>query len=526
MANLPCPNPACTHVFSAEQVQNSDLLKCPRCGTQYRFRAPSASAPPAKATPAKPVAPKSASPPRPDAPAPPPLAAPVVASRPAPPLATPVAPVARPVATTSASAGDTLETPVALPEPAVDATAFSTHHGPLVRARGIVRNRWTTKHFVVLGFGVVSIGVLVTLAILYMQPIRSLFRPGGDDTGAGGRALLLHARNVKGKDEKCIRVSVPETWSQDKELKANLTALGAWKHTEGWAWFAIAAQDFDQQRPRDSELMRAAVERLESYFGDSLELATKTFKTQLAGEECQCLRYKGTISSVTWFGECYLFAHHGFGYWMFVSSSAAWDSPDDAAQLKAELEKGKGLALVTDRKGWREQPPKMETFRNQEATFTMTVPAGAWEKSPAKDVEDTGELYLFGRFQKEKDNRKNASMLVFTTDKKSDLKESLREARVYIDKRKQEENDKYKYLLAEDGASETGASQAVGNRPGQIVELKLALKDEPKRYAILAAVHHEDKAYVVLCDCAWEHRQIWQQDFRNAMATLKFTRRE
>ena len=42
------------------------------------------------------------------------------------------------------------------------------------------------------------------------------------------------------------------------------------------AWLAVAAQDFGQQRPREGELMKAAIERLEVYFKDALELASET----------------------------------------------------------------------------------------------------------------------------------------------------------------------------------------------------------------------------------------------------------
>src|SRR5262245_22382501 len=64
--------------------------------------------------------------------------------------------------------------------------------------------------------------------------------------------------------------------------------------------------------------------------------------------------------------------------------------------------------------------------------------------------------------------------------------------------------------------------EPVGDRSRALTELKLMLNDEPRRYTLLAVVHHEDKAYVIRCECIWEHRQIWQQDFRNALATLKF----
>jgi hypothetical protein len=309
----------------------------------------------------------------------------------------------------------------------------------------------------------------------------------------------------------------------DKDLKTRLKAQTAWKHNELDAWFAVAVEDYGQQRPRDAEMMQAAIERLENHFGDALELANKTLPAQLGGEECRCLRFKGTFNSVTWFGECYLLAHHGFGYWFFVGATS-WD---EAAQVKRDVEDdGKGFALLTERRGWREQPPPVETFYAQAAPLSVVVPKDVWERSAAREEEETGELYLFGRFLKGKDNRKNASILIFTADKKSDLKESLRTARAYLEKRKQEENPKYKYVMAQDGASESGSIEPVADRTGGLVELRLMFGDEPKRYTLLAVVHHDDKAFVIRSDCAWEHRQIWQQDFRNVLGTLRFGKQQ
>lgn len=419
---------------------------------------------------------------------------------------------------------------MALPEPEADPFALRTaappidDDVPLVRSRRMVNKGWTAKHYTILLLALFGVGGLVAGVIIFRGPFSSIFQRPADDSGARSRPFAV--RNLAGKDEKAFRLSAPARWSPEKELRQRLDAITAWHHDEGDAWFAVAVQDYGQQRPRDSELMKNAIDRLEAHFGDALELANRPAKSELAGEECQYIRFKGTFKTVTWYGECYLLAYHGFGYWFFVATSSRWGAAGDAAHMKAELEKGKGLVLDTERKGWREQPPKMDTFHAQAAPLSIMIPSGVWTKNAAKDIEETGELFVFGRFPRDKDNRKNASILVFTSDKKSDLKESLREARAYLEKRRQEENDKYKYMVAQEGVAESGMQETVGDRLGQQVELKLLLGDEPKRFVLLAVVHHEDKAFVIYCDCAWENRQIWQQDFRNALATLKFAKKE
>ncbi|MCS7046194.1 MAG: hypothetical protein NZO58_07550 [Gemmataceae bacterium] len=389
----------------------------------------------------------------------------------------------------------------------------------MLRPRAIVKNRWTAKHYTILGFAVVTAGVLMTCAVVFRGNLADIFRASQVRSDATGRIFTV--RNLSGKeDEPAFRLAIPASWKVDPHRKAHLQATVALTHTETEAWLAIAVQDYGQQRPREAELIRNAQERLEAHFKDGLELANKTFKSQLAGEDCVCLRFRGMYNAVTWFGECYMLAHHGIGYWFFIATGTRWDKGEDAAWYKSELERAKCFALTTHRKGWTEQPLKMDTFRNQEGYLSVTVPSGAWEKNNAKDVEETGELLLLGRFLKEKDNRKNATILIFTADQQSDLKESLRAARAYLERRKQEENDKYKYLPLLEGVGDT--TETVGDRLGAVTELKLHLGDEPTRYTLLAVVHHEAKAHVIRCECQWEHRQIWHQEFRNALATLKF----
>ena len=123
-------------------------------------------------------------------------------------------------------------------------------------------------------------------------------------------------------------------------------------------------------------MVKAAIDRLEKHFGDALELANKATKSDLVGEDCQCLQFRGTINSVPWYGEAYLLAHHGFAYTLFCATSAPWGKEGDAAQVKTELERSKSFALVTDRRGWREQPPKLETFHAQSAPISINLPAG------------------------------------------------------------------------------------------------------------------------------------------------------
>ncbi len=43
---LPCPNPACSHVFDLGALAGAASVVCPRCGTRFQFRAKASAAPP------------------------------------------------------------------------------------------------------------------------------------------------------------------------------------------------------------------------------------------------------------------------------------------------------------------------------------------------------------------------------------------------------------------------------------------------------------------------------------------------
>ena len=251
---LPCPNPACKHVFSAQEVQSADLLKCPACGQLFRFRPPGPA--PAPGIPVKqgvsgsskrPAASGASKAPT-AAPAPKaPVAAPVAAPRPTVPIAAPVAPVVKPAAAPAVDV-EALDQPVALPEPEANPFAVRSHQEhheedavPLVRSRGVVKNRWTAKHYSILGVALCLIAGLGICAVIFRGNLAEIFRGERQHSGAPGRVFLV--RTLNGKEENAFHLTAPARWSADSKRRISLNALTAWKNDERDAWFALAVQD-------------------------------------------------------------------------------------------------------------------------------------------------------------------------------------------------------------------------------------------------------------------------------------------
>ena len=99
----------------------------------------------------------------------------------------------------------------------------------------------------------------------------------------------------------------------------------------------------------------------------------------------------------------------------------------------------------------------------------------------------------------------------------------MKAAREYLDKKVMGDNTMYKIVHAADvaeGQTEIGTVGDVGNRRGRLIDLKLQFNDEAKRYYLLAVINEPDIAYAILCDCTWESRQIWRQDFLDVLRSL------
>jgi hypothetical protein len=483
--------------------------------------APPAPAKPVQATPihAKPAALALAAPS-------PPLAAPVIAASkstaaPSPPSATPVA--APPAEATSSQAP--AATPAAgadsLPGEAFFNPDFGATTGTLVRTPTTTKRKFSWTRLLIIFFAVgfaVCIVVAAFGTLVWLWPGMSRFRDMFSDTA--GETYIYKIRNSKNETEPVCKLVLPKkAWLPDSETASRLGALAAWKSAESDFWFALAVKDYSRSKPRDAEMLRIAMEKLDALFGEDMELGAKAEHIKFAGLEAEKLQFRGVVKEARWLGECHAFFNNGIAYWLFIAS------PDEKVveHFAGELPE-KYIFVLSERRGWREQPAPTETFSSSDAKLNMTAPKGVWEKSTdATSYYQSGILLLAGRYR-EKDNKKNALLNVFTIEKKGDLKEALKAARDLLEAKEKDSNERAKILhAADDGQTESGIQEDIGNRPGRLVDLKLQIGDElePQRYYLLSVVNEPDVCYAILCECSWKSRPIWRQDFMDVLRTLQ-----
>jgi hypothetical protein len=471
------------------------------------------------------------------APAAPPVARPTPAPTPAPkspaapPVVLPIAPVAAPVAepvfmedTVSysmfpgppeAAVEQKATVPMIAEPPAADAGLDFGGDGPVVRRKALPRSSSSGNWILLICGALLLIGLVVGgyFAVPSLFNIPNLGKE--DETPANVESIHFKMRNLKNAEEKAFRLLLPQKqWLKDDERKNSMGVNTAWQHDKEAFWFAVYAKDYGLSKPRDAELLEKGIERLEGLFGaENLELAAKAAPGKLGDLPALSLTFKGQASNqVSWWGEMIMAAHQGIGYWLFVAAPKRGDAVKLWEDLQTETT---GLRLAGERRGWQEQPPEMVTFTGESGGFRLTSPKGVWNKEDVKEFDERGELLLFGRYQREKDNRKNAVVLISTLEsRKGNLKETMKAAREYFEAKKKEENKNYNLTVADNDQSEFGAVEG----SHRVLELKLSLGDEPKRYVLLAVT--AGQPYLIQCDCTWESRQIWRQDFLELLRSM------
>jgi hypothetical protein len=497
---FPCPNPACTHQFLHAEVKGASSLTCPRCGTIFRFR-PSSGAP----------------------------ASPAAAAMPRAVVQPPVAPRAMPGGLRASQVD--VELLAGPTPPAAIPVAGPPAAGP---AEGIVPASVVERHrrkdpgsrlSLVMGLLVAGIVVAMILGGYFMfmnRNSRGLSTSAGNPGEPGEAAHTINAKvwTLDKRHEQAFRLILPpDTWKVDK-TKTGLRPLVALRRSDPDVWLAVAAQDYGVHRPRDAELMQQAMGRLEKYFGDNLELAARPEAREFVGEPAQVLEFKGMANSAVWHGECYALTHHGIGYWLFVAAPTVAQARAALAELQQT--RGKGFMPITDREGRTEQPLPTETFKGDRCELSATE--GVWTKFRASDEDERGDLLLLGRDRKEADdivkNVKNATILVLVFDKAAaSLNDALKLARDHVEAKYKAENKDYTLAPAND--QHGPELETIAGLPGKVAALKLLSGADPRKYVLLAVTQDTGKVYALRGECNWEHRQVWQSDFRDLLKTFR-----
>lgn len=517
-SQLPCPNPTCKHTFLLAEVHAATALTCPVCGQVFQFRAdaeagikpqPLARAVRNESGEASPHAKPGSARSKPVYP----VAMPVGSASPGPPPAKP-----REMAPTVAQKSG----------PNVDPFNTIGADSPFGGARRRRRGRW--RFLMPIVAIVIAVGVVAGAYLVFYDSL--VRRRESVGPSAPVHNLIVTISNQKNGTEKACRLILAEkSWRSDTELRQRLGVALAYKFhdpadSDKVYWCAVHAKDFGMFRPGEGELLRLGIDRLTQHFGDTLETDAKSEPAFVNKRAAQRLTFKGQVNSVIWWGDMYFLTQHGIGLWLFVAAPGNRDEAQEAFK-EIHTSPSVGFFVETERRGWSEQPPPLNTFRGSDKLITVSAREGLFVEFDVKEEDERGVLFLLGRYLKEQDNRKNAHVVMLTLDKKGDLKGTFKAARDYVEELKQKESGEYKLKpIEETKEGDFGTASDVGSQRGRIGEFQVQFKDEIKRYLLLAVVNQGETAFAIRCECHWESRAIWRQEFLELLATLKVKKAE
>ncbi len=518
---LPCPNPVCTYVFNADAVMGAASVVCPRCGTKLEFRAPPPARPPAptaKASPSRaPPPPKAAAkakpakqvrPVSPLKPAAPPLAVPVVAA--------PVVPMATPVKA---------EPPAGL--------VFNSQPDMLLRPperrRGLPG--WLIALFLV-------VGVFGGMAALIFGAIVASNNWGAHNQNPSG---------LSGEEKKAFaqqgnfRLDPPaKPWERDARARLGAGTAVAYHRSKPDGFMALLFRDYQTRQPRDAELIDEGLNRLRDHMND-VEYAIKPSDDQaiLGGQqgvrfEFQC---EDKDDHVQMHGQCVATTARGVGYWFYT-----WAPVDDADGQADEWTDLRGkFALSDQRAGWTEKPPNLLNVTGNKLPYRLEYAGydrekkkeGLWEKQDPDGYDPRADLVLLGydpRDDEPRSGSKAATVQVLALEKAADLPAAVKEAKdalLEIEKHPTPDGGYLNPGAALNAESVKGLANAdndaaVGGFKGHLLKLEAQPSPDHSNYVLLAVVRLDGgDVLAVVCECAWEQRDFWDQEFAALLARLR-----
>jgi hypothetical protein len=168
----------------------------------------------------------------------------------------------------------------------------------------------------------------------------------------------------------------------------------------------------------------------------------------------------------------------------------------------------------------RDNSPRPTEFLRGEHC-EVDVPVGVWMKFKAVDEDEQGDLLLRGRRPDAKDDAsKAATLLVVKLDMaNADLFSAAKMVRDRLEQQRRAQNSDARLVQA--SAGPPASSEAIGERRGLVMELKLEGGPQAPRYILLAVLQDAGAVYGISCECAWDSRPLWQSDFRDVVRTFR-----
>jgi hypothetical protein len=324
-------------------------------------------------------------------------------------------------------------------------------------------------------------------------------------------------------------------WKQDKALQDRLRANLALSLKKPRGHMALYYRDYKTRAPSDGELLDFALKPLRDYFPqmeyeDPFSGDKKGRTGELGEEPAIVFTFSASdAADIPMRGKCLMLTRQGFAYWLLF-----WGPEDYQDQLVDHYEVlRQGFKLHDERDGWKPMPRKMDVFTGTALAYQLHYAKDVWraEESP-RDADSAAELLLRG-FEPSIDEEtgkarvielagKAAEIRVLVLPKAADLKAAIQATQDHIKKKLVETTPTVKIEPVPD--RKTGKpipGVEVGAFRGQVDRLRLELSPDNERYMRVGVVSRPEGVLAIVCECRWERRDYWEQEFKTLLATVR-----
>jgi hypothetical protein len=482
--SLKCPNPICTHEFSAAELTGVASASCPRCGMVVQLRSTSAPAVPSSA------APTIALPPKP--PKPVPLAQAVSAI----PLAQPVTRV-QPIAPAN----------LPPPRPAPPTPTIADVSPPIVRARHRPRSRdWITYPLVIGGFLLLcAVGVVGFLV-----------------TQRSGLGTASHSGGYRSSDNNYFLNLENPKWAESAETKSKLGVNQlALRHAAPSGYFALDVIDFHDHNPTPRELDDEARKKLKAFFPKNVETnppqdAPPQTADRVAGQTTFHIVFEGESNEEASSGEVVFFANQGLGYWLYTWAPTA-SAPELAADFK---ELRKSFSLLGERAAWKQRQQQKQEFEGDKIKgYRLIDTTGHWRKDDDPTAHDPKADLVLRAVDPAKPNQPTlgADLVVMSLSAGNDPVEVATEHVL-----KKHVREGYPETKIDDAyVGGEGPKDHVGDAKGRLLEWRINNGPGRERFAVVGIIPRAEDTLVLYGECDMARRFNWETQLRQLIESIQ-----
>jgi hypothetical protein len=512
--HVPCPNPACSAVFSAEAVRARSKPTCPRCGTRL-----SSDAAPSSVRRRQDSANRSASERVVKAGDVPPsgsLRSAVELAGGGPPEVDP-APQARerPLVPPKSRAKEVVPPAPPTPAESITAAADPAPDAPaaIIKLRGARRRQRLGRMLATLVVVVTAIGA-GAWGCWWLYSTNTTSSERGDGEGRTDASHVLPA--------------LGPGWRKDPDLQLRMHVATAARHSQPAAAMAFVSRDYKTRLPGDGELIDETLAKLHSQF-KRVEWENAPGATLLGGRKALAINFDATdADEVDVLGTAYLLAFRGVGYWLIL-----WAPAGDKDQAAPELERIRASFALspTFREGWQESQPKPELLRVREADVSLAYSKTVWEEEDKTGFDPKAVRVLKGSFpadgaghQRDRHAGKVAIVQVLVLDSGASAGDK---ARAYL-LEAQKDPDRGNYpgttltTVKNKSGEEEDNDADFGPLHGRLTKLRMANTEDRQRFVVLGMVPRPERRLVVVwCECDWALRDYWDQEFGTLLNSLR-----